>query len=112
MLDSTSLATILLLVSASTLLLAAMLYPSALLRWFQRKRYQYEVTFSLYMLTSTEKFLFSTSLPIPSRVGQATLCDPVACHKTRTNYNMQIPSSSSSSRSSSSLRRCTCPNTS
>ena len=61
MLDSTSLATIFLLISASALLLAAMLYPSALLRWFQRKRYKYEVTFSLYMLTSTEKFLFSAS---------------------------------------------------
>jgi hypothetical protein len=35
------------------------LYPSSLLRWFQRKRYQYEVTFSLYMLTPTEKFIFS-----------------------------------------------------
>jgi hypothetical protein len=61
MIDSTALATVVLLASASALLLAAMLYPSALLRWFQRKRYQYEVTFSLYMLTSTEKFIFSTS---------------------------------------------------
>ena len=59
MIDSTVLATVILLTSASALLLAAMLYPSALLRWFQRKRYQYEVTFSLYMLTSTEKFIFS-----------------------------------------------------
>lgn len=59
MIDSTVLATVILLASASALLLAAMLYPSALLRWFQRKRYQYEVTFSLYMLTSTEKFIFS-----------------------------------------------------
>jgi hypothetical protein len=64
MLDSTTLATVVLLASASALLLAAMLYPSALLRWFQRKRYQYEVTFSLYMLTSTEKFIFSTCLHI------------------------------------------------
>lgn len=31
------------------------------LRWLQRKRYQYEVTFSLYMLTPTEKFIFSMS---------------------------------------------------
>lgn len=59
MVDSTSIATVILLASASALLLAAMLYPAALLRWFQRKRYQYEVTFSLYMLTSTEKFIFS-----------------------------------------------------
>lgn len=64
MLDSTSVATVILLAAASSLLLAAMLYPAALLRWFQRKRYQYEVTFSLYMLTSTEKFIFSTSTSI------------------------------------------------
>ena len=37
-----------------------MLYISNLIRWLQRKRYQYEVTFSLYMLTPTEKFIFST----------------------------------------------------
>jgi hypothetical protein len=49
------------LAAASALVVAAMLYPASLLRWFQRKRYQYEVTFSLYMLTSTEKFIFSTS---------------------------------------------------
>lgn len=29
-------------------------------RWLQRKRYQYEVTFSLYMLTPTEKFIFNS----------------------------------------------------
>ncbi|KAH7411798.1 hypothetical protein DE146DRAFT_750953 [Phaeosphaeria sp. MPI-PUGE-AT-0046c] len=62
MVDSTSVATLILLASASALLLAAMLYPAALLRWFQRKRYQYEVTFSLYMLTSTEKFIFNSIL--------------------------------------------------
>lgn len=39
---------------------SAMLYASKLIRWLQRKRYQYEVTFSLYMLTPTEKFIFST----------------------------------------------------
>jgi len=37
-----------------------MFYTTTLLRWLQRKRYQYEVTFSLYMLTPTEKFIFST----------------------------------------------------
>jgi hypothetical protein len=63
MIDSTSLATFTLLACASALLLVAMLYPAAMLRWFQRKRYQYEVTFSLYMLTSTEKFIFSKSSP-------------------------------------------------
>ncbi|KAK0647885.1 Serine palmitoyltransferase small subunit A [Lasiodiplodia hormozganensis] len=46
--------------SASILALALMLYPTAVLRWLQRKRYQYEVTFSLYMLTPTEKFIFNS----------------------------------------------------
>jgi hypothetical protein len=36
-----------------------MLYPLHLLRWLQRKRYQYEVTFGLYMMTPTEKFILS-----------------------------------------------------
>ena len=61
MLDSASASTTVLLGAAAALLLAAMLYPSSLLKWLQRKRYQYEVTFSLYMLTSTEKFIFSMS---------------------------------------------------
>lgn len=39
-----------------------MLSASNLIRWLQRKRYQYEVTFSLYMLTPTEKFIFNTFL--------------------------------------------------
>lgn len=34
-------------------------YLSSLIRWLQVKKYQYEVTFSLYMLTPTEKFIFS-----------------------------------------------------
>ncbi|KAJ4369803.1 hypothetical protein N0V83_005567 [Neocucurbitaria cava] len=62
MVDSTALATAILLAAASSLLFAAMLYPATLLRWFQRKRYQYEVTFSLYMLTPTEKFIFNSVL--------------------------------------------------
>lgn len=37
--------------------------PGEMLRWLDRKRYQYEVTFSLYMLTPTEKFIFSESTP-------------------------------------------------
>jgi hypothetical protein len=65
MLDSASASTIVLLAAASALLLTAMLYPSSLLRWLQRKRYQYEVTFSLYMLTGTEKFIFSMTLLLP-----------------------------------------------
>ncbi|KAI9802022.1 MAG: hypothetical protein M1825_003078 [Sarcosagium campestre] len=35
---------------------------SPLLRWLSEKRYQYEVTFSLYMLTPTEKFIFNSFL--------------------------------------------------
>ncbi|RKF76776.1 hypothetical protein GcM3_076005 [Golovinomyces cichoracearum] len=35
---------------------------ASLFRWLQRKRYQYEVTFSLYMLTPTEKFIFNSFL--------------------------------------------------
>ncbi|KAF1961178.1 hypothetical protein CC80DRAFT_436786 [Byssothecium circinans] len=62
MLDSASISTVVLLAAASALLLATMLYPSSLLRWLQRKRYQYEVTFSLYMLTSTEKFILNSLL--------------------------------------------------
>lgn len=34
-------------------------YLSSLVRWLQVKKYQYEVTFSLYMLTPTEKFIFN-----------------------------------------------------
>ncbi|KAI4785725.1 hypothetical protein E4T44_14038 [Aureobasidium sp. EXF-8845] len=48
--------------AAIIFLFALALYPSSLLRWFQRKRYQYEVTFSLYMLTPTEKFIFNSIL--------------------------------------------------
>lgn len=32
---------------------------ASMIRWLQIKKYQYEVTFSLYMLTATEKFVFS-----------------------------------------------------
>jgi len=35
---------------------------SAVIKFLQRKRYQYEVTYSLYMLTPTEKFIFNTFL--------------------------------------------------
>jgi hypothetical protein len=34
---------------------------TGLVKWVQKKNYQYEVTFSLYMLTPTEKFVFSRS---------------------------------------------------
>lgn len=45
--------------SASTPFSFAMTILASTFRWLQRKRYQYEVTFSLYMLTPTEKFIFS-----------------------------------------------------
>lgn len=32
---------------------------SSLVRWIRLKIYQYEVTFAVYMLTPTEKFIFS-----------------------------------------------------
>ncbi|RMZ86160.1 hypothetical protein DV737_g224, partial [Chaetothyriales sp. CBS 132003] len=35
---------------------------ASLIRWLQVKKYQYEVTFSLYMLTPTEKFIFNIIL--------------------------------------------------
>ncbi|KAI5803122.1 hypothetical protein EDC01DRAFT_494556 [Geopyxis carbonaria] len=35
---------------------------STILKFLALKRYQYEVTFSLYMLTPTEKFIFNTFL--------------------------------------------------
>ncbi|EMC96529.1 hypothetical protein BAUCODRAFT_33896, partial [Baudoinia panamericana UAMH 10762] len=31
-------------------------------KWLQKKNYQYEVTFALYMLTPTEKFIFNSIL--------------------------------------------------
>ncbi|KAL2405847.1 hypothetical protein ABEF95_002602 [Exophiala dermatitidis] len=37
-------------------------YLSSFVRWVQLKKYQYEVTFSLYMLTATEKFIFNLIL--------------------------------------------------
>lgn len=33
--------------------------PTDFAKWVQKKKYQYEVTFALYMLTPTEKFIFS-----------------------------------------------------
>ncbi|KAH1277239.1 hypothetical protein KXW98_000046 [Aspergillus fumigatus] len=35
---------------------------TALVRWFRLKVYQYEVTFAIYMLTPTEKFIFNVLL--------------------------------------------------
>lgn len=45
---------------ATTLYLLLQPHPTTdLARWLQKKNYQYEVTTSLYMLTPTEKFVFS-----------------------------------------------------
>lgn len=38
---------------------------SSLIRWIRLKIYQYEVTFAVYMLTPTEKFIFSMP-PLPT----------------------------------------------
>lgn len=37
---------------------------ASLFRWMRLKVYQYEVTFSLYMLTPIEKLIFSTLRPV------------------------------------------------
>ena len=34
-------------------------------KWLERKRYQYEVTMGLYIMTPTERFIFSTSQQLP-----------------------------------------------
>lgn len=34
---------------------------NSVIRWIRLKIYQYEVTFAVYMLTPTEKFIFSMS---------------------------------------------------
>ncbi|KAK0269101.1 hypothetical protein LTR35_015010 [Friedmanniomyces endolithicus] len=44
------------------LLAFLLLQPTNLVKWLQKKNYQYEVTFSLYMLTPTEKFVFNSIL--------------------------------------------------
>jgi hypothetical protein len=70
--------------------------PTDFAKWVQKKKYQYEVTFSLYMLTPTEKFVFSTSLPLlPSH---PLSLHPLSHKTTKSNLLLlQTPSSSSSS---------------
>lgn len=42
---------------------------NSVIRWIRLKIYQYEVTFAVYMLTPTEKFIFSMStLPFKSKI--------------------------------------------
>lgn len=38
----------------------AVVFHKPALAWLRLKRYQYEVTFGLYMLTPTEKFILSS----------------------------------------------------
>lgn len=53
------------LAALSLLLIPAIiLKPTNLLQRLERKKYQYEVTFSLYMLTPTERFIFSKRHPM------------------------------------------------
>lgn len=40
---------------------------TAVIRWIRLKIYQYEVTFAVYMLTPTEKFIFSMPLSPTSK---------------------------------------------
>jgi hypothetical protein len=48
------------LAALTLLLIPAFMYkPTNLLQWLERKKYQYEVTVPLYMLTPTERFIFS-----------------------------------------------------
>ncbi|KAF2770764.1 hypothetical protein EJ03DRAFT_381763 [Teratosphaeria nubilosa] len=52
--------------AAGALVMGAVVFllfqPTSLVRWLQKKNYQYEVTFALYMLTPTEKFIFNSIL--------------------------------------------------
>lgn len=53
-------------------------YLTSFIRWVQLKKYQYEVTFSLYMLTPAEKAIFSKSChslsdPISEKKNQSIL---------------------------------------
>lgn len=69
-----------LLALATTLLLAvfipSLLFPTRILTTYRRKRYQYEVTFGLYMMTPTEKFVLSTSSRLPSALSPARTSNP------------------------------------
>lgn len=72
---------------------------TALIRWFRLKVYQYEVTFALYMLTPTEKFIFSASFSPCLRNAFREAFNPPEANWLIANGNTssQIPSSSVSS---------------
>lgn len=56
-----------LLTACAALAAIALIKPQETAKWFQRKHYRYNVTLALYMLTPTERFIFSASsgmLPI------------------------------------------------
>lgn len=53
---------------------------SSLVRWLQIKKYQYEVTTSLYMLTSTEKTVFSKWSPLCLLARPGLPLSPSAFH--------------------------------
>ena len=71
---------------------------SSLVRWLQIKKYQYEVTFSLYMLTSTEKIVFSMFSPLLVPIQSKPNPYPIQT-KSLTRHGTQTSSSSCSSRS-------------
>ncbi|KAF2672516.1 hypothetical protein BT63DRAFT_422965 [Microthyrium microscopicum] len=54
--------TITLLLISLALLPAFFVKSDPLVAWLKRKRYQYEVTVPLYMLTPTEQFIFNSLL--------------------------------------------------
>lgn len=62
--------------TCALLLLASflLLQPTGLVKWLQKKNYQYEVTFALYMLTPTEKFIFSTPPSQPPSLQTHLTC--------------------------------------
>ncbi|KKA25377.1 hypothetical protein T310_0555 [Rasamsonia emersonii CBS 393.64] len=42
---------------------------TSFVRWIRLKNYQYEVTFALYMLTPTEKLIFTAYIYLPDHVA-------------------------------------------
>jgi Small subunit of serine palmitoyltransferase-like len=58
----------------STIFALTTIGPATILKRLQKTKYNYEVTLALYMLTPTERFIFSTSHPLllPSSDSQFT----------------------------------------
>jgi hypothetical protein len=73
--------------------------PNSLAQWLKKKNYQYEVTFSLYMLTPTEKFVFSMSLmlssPTPEEADRSSRFDPLPHHGNVYDRLLPLPPKSS-----------------